>query len=620
VILPFKELKEYHNKLVSELSVDKRLYQDPDCRKDLPFDRILSIEGTAILDSVVRATIVTHAVDVSLKMIPLLSNVKWKSKNYDSMVEGILFKKMKHEMLYEVGRFRTNTNKKIRRHRHWNLFLEQTVQAFKRQVELGLITPTEEEAQALNACDKVKLFYKYPDRQAIRDLRNGEKKFTIDDVSKIKDFKLDQDAYEDPIMFYKWSMVYDKINEEAYKNSSDYNDEDFKFPKVTRLKKFRMQTKVFAVRTMQKYTKVLFKRIASQEVNRLLTKMAEVIEPQIESLDLFLFSKDKLFLGSSLSIGDLDSEKRYTQGERNSLGQIVEPSITKLITNLGLTEKQKDIMNEVGAFVVERYIKTGPRKQSFPAPVPPAINGVTTLFDFRNFIGSSFDPPQLEKPMSEYFAEPCKFGIRISYIFNDDNKEIFKDVIKTGENGVDFNKSYYAEERSILPLASFTYDFVDETFGQFVDPNLSKNNYDTQCLVRNLIKTDEFVELFHNIFPYKAPISLVGAFLYSGFYGSIGHKDGWDTKRAEADVDAFNNLEDESLKGTKKLLQKAFESVYVDQDFDQQMEDSKEFNLSLFGSLKSLIPKFKISLGKYGRRVVEDLDDCDDPVFKFLRE
>ena len=50
------------------------------------------------------------------------------------------------------------------------------------------------------------------------------------------------------------------------------------------------------------------------------------------------------------------------------------------------------------------------------------------------------------------------------------------------------------------------------------------------------------------------------------------------------------------------------------------MENDREFNLSLFGFLKALIPKFKLNLGIYGKRIVEDLDDCDDPVFKFLRE
>jgi hypothetical protein len=165
VVLPFKELKDYHNKLVSELSIDNRLYQEQECRKDLPFDRILSIEGTALLDSLVRATIITHSVDMVLRMIPLMTTLKWKEKNYDSMIEQVLFKKMKKEMLNEVGRSNTGNNKKIRRHRHWNLFLEQVVQAFKRQVELGLITPTQEEEDALYACDKVKLYYKYPNRQ-----------------------------------------------------------------------------------------------------------------------------------------------------------------------------------------------------------------------------------------------------------------------------------------------------------------------------------------------------------------------------------------------------------------------------------------------------------------------
>jgi hypothetical protein len=44
-------------------------------------------------------------------------------------------------------------------------------------------------------------------------------------------------------------------------------------------------------------------------------------------------------------------------------------------------------------------------------------------------------------------------------------------------------------------------------------------------------------------------------------------------------------------------------------------------NRSMFGFLKNLIPEFKFGLGgKWGRRIVKDLDDCDDPVFKFLRE
>jgi hypothetical protein len=274
------------------------------------------------------------------------------------MIEQVLFKKMKKEMLNEVGRSNTGNNKKIRRHRHWNLFLEQVVQAFKRQVELGLITPTQEEEDALYACDKVKLYYKYPNRQTILDLRNGSGDFEIDNLDDLKDFQLNQDAYKEPERFYKLSLVYDKDKEEIYKNDYKIRN-NYSYPNVFQLKKFRLQTKVFAIRTMQKNAKILFKRIANQEINRLISKMQSVVEPQIESLDLFLFSRDKFFLGSTLSVGDLDSERRYTGGERNSLGQIVEPSVNNLITSLDLTEKQEETMNSDGIFIVERFIRRG---------------------------------------------------------------------------------------------------------------------------------------------------------------------------------------------------------------------------------------------------------------------
>lgn len=613
VILPFKELKEYHNKLVSELSIDNRLYQEEECRKDLPFDRILSIEGTALLDSLVRASIITHSVDMVLRMIPLMSNLKWKEKNYDTMIEQVLFKKMKKEMLNEIGRSNTGSNKRIRRHRHWNLFLEQVVQAFKRQVELGLITPTQEEADALYACDKVKLFYKYPNRQSILDLRNGNGNFEINNLDDLKDFQLNQDAFKDPKRFYELSLVYDKDKEEIYKNDYEIRN-NYSYPNVFQLKKFRLQTKVFAIRTMEEETKILFKRIARQEIDRLMTKMQAVIEPQIESLDLFLFSRDKLFLGSSLSIGDIDSERRYTAGERNSLGQIIEPSVDSLIDKLDLTDKQEEIMKSRGIFIVERFIRRGKSEIELFSQLQRAVSSLQT---FRERLQEA---PLLDKTkkLSEIFSTSCKFGIRISYIFPDSQIDVLSDV---SQQVINREKTYYVNNRSVLPLASFAYDFADETIEQFINPSVSKNNYDTQCLVRNLVKTDDFKELFYNILPLKAPVSLVAAFLYDGFYSSIGDKDGWNSKRAENDAEIFDNLEENSLKGTKKMLQRSFESVYIDQDFDDEMDDASEMNRTMFGFLKNLIPKFKFGLGgKWGKRVVDDLDDCDDPVFKFLRE
>ena len=173
--------------------------------------------------------------------------------------------------------------------------------------------------------------------------------------------------------------------------------------------------------------------------------------------DDFLFSKDKFFLGSSLSIGDLDSERRYTQGERNSLGQIVEPSSDEFIENLGLTAEQEVIMNDVGAFVVERYVRTGKTERAIVKP--------KTVFTLQKLRQKFSNTLLKNNKLSEIFSTPCEFGIRISYVFPDLQKNVFSEL---DAQLINKNKTYYVEGRSILPLASFTYDFVDETIEEFV--------------------------------------------------------------------------------------------------------------------------------------------------------
>ena len=64
--------------------------------------------------------------------------------------------------------------------------------------------------------------------------------------------------------------------------------------------------------------------------------------------------------------------------------------------------------------------------------------------------------------------------------------------------------------------------------------------------------------------------------------------------------------------------EKAFEAAYKDQEFDE--EESKDYKRSMFGFLKNMIPDLSLNLGKFGNRVVRDLDDCDDPVLKLLRK
>ena len=558
----------------------------------------------------------------------------------------MLFDKMKKEMINEVGRSRTKNNKKIRRHRYWCLFLEQVAQAFQRQVDLGLITPTEQEEAALREIFLVRKRYKYPERDDIRNLRGEQGVFNMNfEIGDFANFKLDDTSYENPEMFYKYSLVYDENQEDLY----DYHIEDktqeirVDNPRVTRLKRFRLQTKVYAIRTVEDSVKVLFERIVSQEINRYLDRVNKIIPPKINDIRHYMFDNNSFFLGSSMDVGTISSEERYASGQKTGFGEIIEPTFEgeDVLDKLGIDEEKTISIQDNGGFIVERYVKIFEKESSLREPLTPNQKafsqirnnttnpkhyGTTSLSNFREYVQQT-SILQNDKNLSHYFGaeNPAHFGIRISFVFPE-NVDIQQYEENFTPEQIKRDKTYIIGDKVVIPLASYEHPFVDETIEKFKSEE-SLNNYDNQCLIRNLVETTEFNLLFDKIFPLTAPVSLMMASLYTSFYNSIGAAEegengdggqGWETNRAKNDADQFQNIEDDTLKRTKKLLQKAFEATYKDQEYDK--EQGTEYRNSMFGFLKGLIPDLRLNLGKFGNRVVRDIDDCDDPIFKLLRD
>ena len=657
-ILPFNDIKKYHDSLLENLPVDKRLYQDPDCRKDIPFDRIFTTEVSALVDAIVRSTILCHAVDASINTMPLLLSMKWKSENYDSMFSQILFDKMKSEMLYEIGRSRTKNNKKIRRHRYWCLFIEQVAQAFQRQVDLGMIVPTEAEESAMREIFLVRKRYKYPTREDIRVLRGEDGVFNMKlPIGDFANFKLDESSFQNPETFYKYAMAYDEYQEDLYNAPVDPTERiTVDNPRVTRLKRFRLQTKVYAIRTVESSIRVLFDRITRQEMERYVNRLQKIVPPKVNDIRHYMFHQAGLFIGSSLNIGTTASEELYSSGQRTGFGQIMEPEYdTDLYSTIEVSEEKQEEIAAKGCLIVERYVRieekaVDPNKQGLTpnqraflqqreltldqTTGPEQYYGIVKLKDFREYIQNT-QLIKRDKKLSHYFGEesPAHFGIRISYMFPDEYVDY--DAIKSNTRRNKLMKSYKRGDKTIQPLASFEHPFIDETVEQFLGTD-SQNNYDNHCLVKNLVKTEDFSILFEKMIPIKAPVSFAMATLYTSFYNSIGAAaDGWDPiksknnsndadfddgilTRGTNDADQFENIEKGALKTTKKLLQKSFQAAYRDQEFDE--EESKEHKRSMFGFLKNMIPDLNLNLGKFGNRVVKDLDDCDDPVLKLLRK
>ena len=639
-ILPFNDIKKYHDELLEKLPVDKRLYQDPDCRKDIPFDRVLTTEVSSLIDAIVRSTVLCYAVDASMSIMPMLLTMKWKDENYDNMFSQILFDKMKQEMINEVGRNRTKNNKKIRRHRYWCLFMEQIAQAFQRQVDLGLITPTEEEESAMREVFLVRKRYRYPTREHIKDLRGEDGVFNMKfPIGDFENFKLDESSFQNPEMFYKYAMAYDEYQEELYNTPADSTqDITVDNPRLTRLKRFRLQTKVYAIRTVENSVKVLFNRILTQEMERYVNRLQRIVPPKINDIRHYMFHQAGLFLGSSMDIGTTASEELYSSGQKTGFGEIIEPEYdTDLFEeDIEVTEERLAEINEKGCFIVERYVRikeldtqvtrTGltPNQRVFlqqreritdQDTGTPKYYGIAKLKDFRQYVMNTSSIKK-DKSLSHYFGDdtPAHFGIRISYIFPEAYTDY--DVVKSNSRRNKLMKTYKRGNKTVQPLASFEHPFIDETIETFLSSD-SVNNYDNHCLVKNLTNTEDFSLLFEKMIPVKAPVSFTMASLYTSFYNSIGADDGWE-EIDEKDAEQFNNIEKTALKATKKLLQKSFVAAYRDQEFDE--EESKEHKRSMFGFLKNMIPDLSLNLGKFGNRVVRDLDDCDDPVLKLLRK
>ena len=640
-ILPFNDIIKYHDSLLENLPIDKRLYQEPECRKDIPFDRVFSTETAALVDAIVKTTVMCYAVDMSINVMPILLSVKWKPENYDSMFSQILFKKIKSEMINEVGRSRTKNNKKIRRHRYWCLFLEQVAQSFQRQVDMGMIQPTEAEEAALREIFLVRKRYKYPDREDIKTLRKEDGVFNMNfEIGDFANFKLEDNSFQNPELFYKYALAYDEYQEDLYNEVAGGDATQIikvDNPRLTRLKRFRLQTKIFAIRTVEDSVRVLFDRIVFQEMDRYLNKLQDIVPPKINDIRHYMFHQNNFFIGSSLSIGTTSSEELYSSGQRTGFGEIIEPEYdTDIFDSIQVSEDKKVEISEKGCLIVERYVNIQektyknretltPNQRAFllrreivldPETGNEKYYGIVKLKDFREYVRNT----QLihkDKNLSHYFGgdAPANFGIRISYVFPDDYEDY--EPIGSNERRNKLMKTYKRGDKIVQPLASFEHPFIDETIETFLSQD-SVNNYDNHCLVKNLVKTEDFIMLFEKMLPVKAPLSVAMATLYTSFYNSIGANDGWDGDRGKNDADQFENVEKGALKNTKKLLQKAFESAYKDQEFDE--EESREHKNSMFGFLKNMIPDLRLNLGKFGNRVVRDIDDCDDPVFKLLRK
>ena len=597
---PFRELKEYYDDLVSKIPFDKRLYQDEECLVEPPFNRAATPQIKALLDTLTRIKIQVYMIRLLTPGFVFLQKIRFKN-NYDDAIVKILFEEMKMEF-FGLYPKRTKNRRFIRAHRYWYIFLEQVVEAYIRQVQLGIIEPSQKELDALEEIKNVRKFYRMPTKEGIAKTREWIEDNPEVKPSKVFNYKMKSSDHKNFQEFYAYSTVFDDLVNDEYDSEEDYTIDK---PRKARFKRFKIQLKCYAISRVEDACEVLFGSVFKQEMERFEEKMSAVLKPEVNSIHEYLFN-GSFFQGSTLDIGTYSSMVNYSSGGYPA-GKIEEIDLDQSLT----------IDNTKPTFVVQKYVRVVENKltaDTIRVDVRDQIllrqgtrnKEVTTLEEFKN-IFTDYNADKSEK-LSYYFGKnnkpPAYFGIRILYYHENSSVTVPVDNLE---------KAHNYNGQLLIPLVSYELPFEDETIDQFLSSE-SVNYYDDYCLVRNLIKEQDYLLLFDKIFPTRGYTSGYLINSLNSFVESIAFEN-------QQNPEEIPELEEMEYKKTKRALRRVFVATYNDQDFEDEQEDNEEDKRSLLEFLKNLIPKFSLGLSDlFGRRIVKELDDCDDPLRALLKK
>ena len=160
-LLSLSDIKDRVKKLDDQIKPDPRLSQNPDCVSIKPFAHLLNPKNASSIDGKVRVTMRTYLVEHFLRAFGVFSNLDYRSVNYDSAFSQYVISKMKQEMI-DLGIPIALPFVRIIERNYWYTFLEQSVEAYQRMIDIdGLSAPSE----ILDILDELKLAviaYDYP--------------------------------------------------------------------------------------------------------------------------------------------------------------------------------------------------------------------------------------------------------------------------------------------------------------------------------------------------------------------------------------------------------------------------------------------------------------------------
>jgi hypothetical protein len=396
-LLDMSDIKQREKQLSNSLKNDPRLSRDQECINDIPFKLLANAKMKAKMDGAVRATIRTYLAEYFMKGYGLFSNLQIRFDNFDQSMPLYIANMMKKEMS-ELGFFTANRKVRIVRERYWYTFLEQSVEAYQRMVDVDNLEPPPAISQALNEIQQGLDLY----RNITRDLKRSMRKNLPDGgVRKPQ-------ANFNPLQEMRKGMRYMGYMAMAFRLTPEDERENFfngeLFTNISKadirfsvIKKLRFFQKIYFIRLFEKQATLIMSELVREELNRLNSGVVNGLSDKPPYYDLF-----RSFLGMKTCFPQSNS-KVGTNDFYSGLGDAgFVPDIKNNLVNPPIAEGDKP------QFIIERYVRFIDRQDS---AAPPQIKnrgliyqGAVSLEKASEFIDQNLNLVG-ENYLSDFFGD-----------------------------------------------------------------------------------------------------------------------------------------------------------------------------------------------------------------------
>jgi peptidoglycan hydrolase-like protein with peptidoglycan-binding domain len=401
-LLSFKDIETRTKNLGSSLRNDPRLSKSRDCVSVKPFHLLLDSKSKAKLDGVVRTTVRTYIAEFFMTGYGLFSNLQIRPENFDASFPSYLARKMQSEMS-ELGTFRSNKKVRIVRERYWYAFLEQTVEAYQRMVDVDGVEPPPAVFDALNKIQRGLDKYRVADskmkkklRKEVGDMVLRRPKANYDPIEEIN-----KGSRYNLAMAIAYRLADEDVRESFFDGQID-DKVTTKKVRYAKLKKLQFFQKIYFIKLFEKEALLIMSEFIRDELNRMSQLVIDGPTDKPYYFDLYksFFGMESFFPQSTSRVG-LNSyyldKQRFEVAEA---GEVPTVQSSNLESPLPPTEEPQ--------YIVESYVRLVEREGAdipdFIRSRPTKYLGAVSLTDMSGFVDQNLNRLE-DKNLSDYFGD-----------------------------------------------------------------------------------------------------------------------------------------------------------------------------------------------------------------------